>query len=76
MHIEPFYKVVVDEDRKCFWILGPMTDDRPLLDQLYAIKQTGRNVRFFTSPTSTPKQETASQYASQTGFQYVEDFVL
>jgi hypothetical protein len=74
--MESLYKYVVDEDRKQFEILGPIADDRWLLDKLSQLKKEGRHVRFFTAPLSADKRTLASQYEAQTGYTYVDDLGL
>lgn len=74
--MESFLKFVVDEDRRQFKILGPMADDRWLLDRLSKLKKEGRQVRCFTAPLKSDKRALASQYEAQTGYACVDDLGL
>lgn len=73
---QPFILVIVDEDRKIFSTLDPMTDDTPWIDAVVRWQEAGRRVRCFTAPNDLDRKSVAVQYARQTGYQHVEQSVL
>ena len=72
MSIEPFYLFLVDDDRKIFNVIGPISDDRAWLDRGAEVQKSGRNVRCFTAPAHQSKHIAASEYAAQIHYQDVQ----
>ena len=69
---EPFFLVVVDEDRGRFNVLGPMSDDTDWTNRVYNLQQTGHRVRCFTSSGATTA-EIARSYEVQTGYSFAPE---
>jgi hypothetical protein len=46
--IEPFHLVVVDDDRRLFSVVGPMTDDTDWNRRVCDAQDKGRQVRCYT----------------------------
>ena len=75
MHIEPFYLFLVDDDRKIFNVIGPISDDRVWIDRCAEAQRSGRTVRCFSAPAQQPEHVVASQYVRQLGYQHVQQLV-
>jgi hypothetical protein len=58
MKIKPreFWFVVLDDDRKEFWIDGPMTNDEALNNAVRRAQEQGRSVRCRSASVDSPKQ--------------------
>jgi hypothetical protein len=46
--IEPFYLVIVDDDRHLFSVQGPMSDDTSWNNRVYQAQERGRPIRCYT----------------------------
>ena len=73
MKIEPFFLLLVDEDKREFAILGPLADDRHWIDRACEAKQAGRRVRVIRGATTVPKEVHAAAFAQQEGLTYVSN---
>jgi hypothetical protein len=70
-----FLLVVVDEDKKVFNIVGPITDDTEWNVKIVELQKSGRNVRCFSSTPERSVAELSKLYSGQTGFTYSETLI-
>jgi hypothetical protein len=55
--IEPFFLVIVDDDRQLFGVVGPISDDTSWNNRVWNAQQRGRHVRCFTPGTSKTREQ-------------------
>lgn len=73
--IEPFLLVIVDDDRRVFSVVGPMSDDTDWNKRVCDAQDRGRGVRCYT-PGRSQTREQAISAAEQMGLKYTSDVVL
>ena len=71
--VREYLVLVLDHDRKCFNIFGPVMDDRAITDAVWQLQQTGRRVNCSTGPADRSIELVAQEYAQQTGYTFTEE---
>lgn len=74
--LRSFFLVVVDEDKKVFNVVGPITDDRGWNKRIVDAQKQGRNVGCFTWPTIDSVQNILDSYSEQTGYRFSDMSVI
>jgi hypothetical protein len=70
-----FFLVLVDEDRKLFNIVGPMTDDTAWGRKIVELQESGKNVRCFALAADRSVDEIVALYSRQTGYKYTKTLI-
>jgi len=74
--IEPFYLVIIDEDNHIFNVVGPLTSDRDWNREIIELKDTGRNVRCYSSPASQSRESLISRISSGGKHRFSEKLIV
>lgn len=67
--------VVVDEDRKVFNILGPMTDDTDLNHKVCICQESGRSVRCFSEDAQQSREKIIESIKAQFRYKYTNETI-
>lgn len=70
--VQPFFLVVVDQDRDEFTVEGPMTDDTAWTSAVYDAQQSGRNVRCSSGPPDQTRDEAIAEWQKYYSHNLVE----
>jgi hypothetical protein len=73
--IDPFFLVIVDDDRHVFSVVGPLTDDTNWNKRVCDAQDQGRGVRCYT-PGPSQTREQVIQGAQQMGLQLASNVIV
>lgn len=70
--IQEFFIIVADSDKKIFSVLGPMTDDTKITEEVVLCQERGQNVNCHTPGRGQSREQIIDNYSRQFGFTYSE----
>jgi hypothetical protein len=71
--IQPFFIIVTDSDKKTFNVLGPMTDDTQITNQVARCQEQGRRVNCHTAGPGRSREQVIADYQRQYDFTYADE---
>ncbi len=72
-----FLLALLDEDKKVFTVVGPMTDDTTWNHRASEAQKHGRNVKFYGPLNKgVTKEQLIIETRTHTGYSYTEDSIL
>jgi hypothetical protein len=71
-----FFLVLLDDDKKVFNVVGPMTDDTAWNKKVVELQTLGRRVRCISTSADRSVQAIAALYSRQTGFTHSTSLIL
>ena len=69
----PFYLVIVDSDRKCFNVVGPMDDDTDWINRVVALQGSGRSVRCYDAGREMMREQIIAEEQRFSGYRHTTD---
>ena len=67
---QSFLKFIVDDEKRVFNIVGPITDDTNWVKRIVELQKRGRRIRGFTSQSTESIDSLADSYSKQTGYMF------